>query len=92
MENVLKSISVGGAASWSLSNLAPRMIKGDFEPGFYVKHFVKDINIALSEAKAMGFKTPGLELAKELYDDLVKENKENCGTQALFQLYEHSSK
>ena len=41
METVLKSISVGGAASWSLSNLAPRMIKGDFEPGFYVKHFLK---------------------------------------------------
>lgn len=85
-ENVLKSIETGAAGSWSLSNLAPRMIKGDFEPGFYVKHFVKDMNIALSESKAMGLDTPGLELAKSLYDELVKDNKENNGTQVLYKL------
>ena len=50
-ETVLQSISSGAAGSWSLSNLAPRMIKGDFEPGFYVKHFLKDMNIALAEAE-----------------------------------------
>jgi len=92
METVLKSISGGAAGSWSLSNLAPRMIEGDFEPGFYIKHFVKDMNIALSEAKKMGIKMPGLELAKGLYDDLVEEHKENFGTQALYQLYEDNSK
>lgn len=92
METVLRSISGGAAGSWSLSNLAPRMIKGDFEPGFFIKHFVKDMKIALSEVKRMNFKTPGLELAKKLYDDLVKEDKENLGTQALFQLYEDRSK
>ncbi|MBA5851126.1 NAD(P)-dependent oxidoreductase [Clostridium sp. cel8] len=85
-QTVLKSISSGGAASWSLSNLAPRMIKGDFEPGFYVKHFVKDMNIALSEAKAMNLDTPALKLSKSLYDELLKEDKGDCGTQVLYKL------
>lgn len=53
-EQVLKSITTGAAGSWSLSNLAPRMLKGDFEPGFYVKHFIKDMGIALEEAELMG--------------------------------------
>lgn len=85
-EKVLKSIAAGAAGSWSLSNLAPRMIKGDFEPGFYVKHFVKDMNIALNEAKEMGLNTPGLQLSKYLYDELVEECKENKGTQVLYEL------
>jgi len=85
-EIVLKSIAAGAAGSWSLSNLAPRMIKGDFEPGFYVKHFVKDMNIALSEAKEMDLNTPGLQLSKYLYDELMEDNKENKGTQVLYQL------
>lgn len=85
-EEVLKSIGSGAAGSWSLNNLAPRMIQGDFEPGFYVKHFVKDMDIALSEAKEMGITTPGLELSKSLYDTLIKEGKEDKGTQVLFDL------
>ncbi|MHC1720428.1 MAG: NAD(P)-dependent oxidoreductase [Clostridiaceae bacterium] len=85
-ERVLQSIGSGAAGSWSLSNLAPRMIKGDFEPGFYVKHMVKDMKIALSEAEKMGLWTPGLELAKSLYDEVVSENKENKGTQVLYEL------
>lgn len=83
---VLESIGAGAAGSWSLSNLAPRMIKGDFEPGFYVKHMVKDMKIALSEAEKMGLWTPGLELSKSLYDEIVREHKENKGTQVLFEL------
>ncbi len=59
-ETVLKSISTGAAGSWSLSNFAPRMLNGDFEPGFYVKHFLKDMNIALAEAEAMKLPLPGL--------------------------------
>lgn len=55
-ENVLKSITTGAAGSWSLSNLAPRMLQGNFEPGFYVKHFIKDMGIALEEAELMGKK------------------------------------
>src|SRR5690606_39070705 len=62
-DTVLQSISSGAAGSWSLSNLAPRMLNGNFEPGFYVKHFLKDMNIALEEAAAMDLALPGLELA-----------------------------
>ena len=61
-ERVLQSITSGAAGSWSLSNLVPRMIKGDFEPGFYIKHFIKDMNIALEEAEEMGMDAPGLAL------------------------------
>lgn len=88
-KRVLESIAGGAAGSWSLSNLAPRMIAGDFAPGFYVKHFIKDMNIALESAKEMGLMTPGLELAKSLYEKLASEGEENSGTQALFKLYEH---
>ena len=86
-EKVLKSISSGAAGSWSLSNLGPRMISGDFEPGFYIKHFIKDMNIALQEAEAMGIETPGLSLAKSLYDKLAQQGEENSGTQALYKYW-----
>jgi len=83
---VLKSIETGAAGSWSLTNLAPRMIAGDFEPGFYVKHFIKDMTIALDSAKEMGLWVPGLELAKSLYDRLAALGEEDSGTQALYKL------
>lgn len=86
-ETVLKSISSGAAGSWSLSNLAPRMIDGNFEPGFYIKHFIKDMNIALHEAEAMGMETPGLTLAKKMYAKLVEMGEENSGTQALYKFW-----
>ncbi|AEE90774.1 putative beta-hydroxyacid dehydrogenase [Tepidanaerobacter acetatoxydans Re1] len=86
-QNVLKSIESGAAGSWSLSNLAPRMLSGDFEPGFYIKHFIKDMRIALESAKEMGLKTPGLELALSLYEELAQKGEENSGTQALFKYY-----
>jgi len=86
-ENVLKCISTGGAASWQLSAYAPRILKGDYAPGFYIKHFVKDMAIAIDEADAMGLDTPALKLAKSLYDMLVREGKDNLGTQALYLLY-----
>lgn len=85
-KTVLKSIETGAAGSWSLSNLAPRMINGDFEPGFYIKHFIKDMGIALESAKEMGMRTPGLALAKSLYDELANQGEENSGTQALYKL------
>jgi 3-hydroxyisobutyrate dehydrogenase len=85
---VLKSIETGAAGSWSLSNLAPRMINGNFDPGFYVKHFIKDMSIALETAKDMGLLTPGLELAKSLYDELASKGEENSGTQALIKLFD----
>ncbi len=83
---VLKSIETGAAGSWSLSNLAPRMIKGDFEPGFYIKHFIKDMKIAIESAEEMELYTPGLKLAKSLYEQLEKQGDDNKGTQALYTL------
>ena len=83
-DKVLESISTGAAGSWSLSNLAPRMLKGDFEPGFYVKHFMKDMKIALEEAEKLQLPVPGLSLAKELYEELIKDGEENSGTQVLY--------
>ncbi len=86
-ESVLKSITTGAAGSWSLSNLAPRMLNGNFEPGFYIKHFIKDMKIALDEAEHMEMKVPGLALAKSLYDQLVEMGEENSGTQALYKYW-----
>ncbi|RMD78118.1 MAG: NAD(P)-dependent oxidoreductase, partial [Lentisphaerae bacterium] len=86
-QTVLKSISAGAAGSWSLSNLAPRMLAGNFAPGFFVKHFIKDMAIALESAEEMGLKLPSLELAKKLYDRLQSLGGGDDGTQALFKLY-----
>ena len=83
-EVVLESIASGAAGSWSLSNLAPRIIQGDFAPGFYVRHFVKDMDIALSEGRRMGLSMPGLNLARELYRKLAELGGEEYGTQALY--------
>ncbi|CAG9620623.1 NAD(P)-dependent oxidoreductase [Sutcliffiella rhizosphaerae] len=85
-ESVLKSISSGAAGSWSLSNLAPRIIAGNFEPGFFVKHFIKDMEIALDEANRMGLELPGLSLARDMYVKLSSNGEENSGTQALYKL------
>ncbi|AND39177.1 MULTISPECIES: NAD(P)-dependent oxidoreductase [Cytobacillus] len=85
---VLQSISSGAAGSWSLSNLAPRIIDGNFEPGFYIKHFIKDMNIALDEAEAMDMMTPGLALAKKMYAELSEKGEENSGTQALYKYWD----
>ncbi|PHD75470.1 oxidoreductase [Bacillus sp. AFS043905] len=86
-DRVLKSISSGSAGSWSLSNLVPRMVEGDFEPGFYIKHFIKDMKIALDEAERMGMDAPGLSLSKSLYEGLAEAGEENSGTQALYKHY-----
>jgi 3-hydroxyisobutyrate dehydrogenase len=86
-ETVLKSISTGAAGSWSLSNLAPRMINGNFEPGFFIKHFIKDMKIALDEAKRMDMEVPGLSLALSLYGQLADKGEGNSGTQALYKYW-----
>ncbi|MDD9267408.1 NAD(P)-dependent oxidoreductase [Paenibacillus sp. GCM10023248] len=83
---VLKSIETGAAGSWSLSNLAPRIIAGNFAPGFYVKHFIKDMKIALEAADEMGAVLPGLALAKSLYEKLAASGEEDSGTQALYKI------
>ena len=86
-ERVLQSIAFGAAGSWSLSNYGPRILKGDFAPGFYVKHFIKDMKIALEEAEAMGIKVPGLALAKQLYEELAADGGDSFGTHALYKWY-----
>jgi 3-hydroxyisobutyrate dehydrogenase len=86
-ETVLQSISSGAAGSWTLSNLAPRMLQGDFEPGFYVRHFIKDMGIALTSAQRLGLYLPGLELAERLYQILAAAGHDDKGTQALYLAY-----
>lgn len=87
MEEVLRSITAGAAGSWSLSNLAPRMLKGNLEPGFYIKHIIKDMKIALDEAERMNLQLPGLTMAKSMYDQLLAEGYGDNGTQALIKYY-----
>lgn len=88
LETVLKAITSGSAASWQLSNMAPRIINDDFNPGFFIKHFIKDMRIASTESKAMDVDLPGLDLVLSLYEECQKRELENCGTQALYKLYE----
>lgn len=80
---VLQSVGSGAAGSWSLSNLGPRLIAGNFEPGFYVEHFLKDMGIALAEARQMRLALPGLALAEQLYRAVEAEGLGRKGTQAL---------
>lgn len=87
LQTVLNSISGGAAGSYSMKNLAPRMLAGDFTPGFFVKHFIKDMGIALECAKEMKIELPGLEQANKLYHKLADQGCQNDGTQALFKLY-----
>lgn len=84
---VLESIGAGSAASWSLVNLAPRILNANFAPGFYVKHFVKDMRIAFASAEELGLDLPGLATAKRLYEHLEANGGANLGTQALWLLY-----
>jgi 3-hydroxyisobutyrate dehydrogenase len=77
---VIESIGGGAAASWSLNNLAPRALEGDFAPGFYVKHFLKDMRIALESAEAMKLNLPGLKQAKKLYDEVEARGWSEAGT------------
>lgn len=83
LETVLESIASGAAGSWSLSNLGPRIIRGDFKPGFVIDHFLKDMGIVLEEARRMELKLPGLELAQRLYETAAAEGYGRRGTHAL---------
>jgi len=83
LDTVLESVGSGAAGSWSLANLAPRIIANRFEPGFFVEHFVKDMGIALAESKRMGLAMPGLALAHQLYVALSAQGHAQDGTHAL---------
>ncbi len=89
LENVLKSVSVGAAGSKSLEVLGPRILARNFEPGFYVEHFIKDMGIALEESKQMNLVMPGLALANQLYLAVQAQGFGRKGTQALMLALEH---
>ncbi len=83
LETVFKSVSTGAAGSKSLDNLGPRILANNFDPGFYVEHFIKDMGIALSEAKRMGLSLPGLALSEQLYLSVQAKGWGRSGTHAL---------
>ncbi|MCI0458395.1 MAG: NAD(P)-dependent oxidoreductase [Gemmataceae bacterium] len=90
-KKVLESVGGGAAASWSLNNLGPRVIDRNFEPGFFVEHFIKDMRIALDEAERMNLALPGLALAKQLYEAVRAQGYGRKGTHALMLALEHLS-
>ncbi len=83
LEKVLESVASGAAGSWSLSNYGPRMMAGNFDPGFFVAHFIKDMGIALAEARRMGLALPGLALAEQLYQATAAQGHARMGTHSL---------
>ncbi len=83
LETAMRSVASGAAGSWSLSNYGPRVIANDFDPGFLVEHFVKDMEIALAEAGRMKLALPGLALAHQLYTALLAQGEGRKGTHAL---------
>lgn len=91
LETVMQSVSSGAAGSWSLSNLGPRIINRNFEPGFFVEHFIKDMGIALQESKRMGLSMPGLALAHQLYMSVKANGYGKKGTHALMLALEQMS-
>jgi 3-hydroxyisobutyrate dehydrogenase len=90
-KKMLQSIRSGAAGCWTLENLAPRILKDNFEPGFIVEHFIKDMGIALAEAQRMGLSMPGLALVHQLYLALQAQGHGRRGTQALLLALEHVS-
>ena len=91
LEKMVGTISKGAAGCWTLDNLAPRVINGDFNPGFMIEHFVKDMRIAIEESRAMGLNLPGLRLVEDLYEKLAEEGMGKNGTQALTKAIEELS-
>ncbi|WP_297079027.1 NAD(P)-dependent oxidoreductase [uncultured Enterococcus sp.] len=87
LEKVIETLGGGSASNWSMLNYGPRILKEDYTPGFFVKHFIKDLKIALDEAKRMKLELPATALATSLYEQLADKGFENDGTQALIKLY-----
>ncbi len=83
LDRVLQSVTTGAAGSWSLANLGPRIVQGNFAPGFFVEHFLKDMSIALQEARRMRLALPGLALVQQLYVALEAQGHGRLGTHAL---------
>ena len=92
LETMLQAIRGGAAACWALDNLAPRVLKGNFEPGFFVDHFVKDMGLALDEAERMKLQLPGLTLVRAIYVRAQQLGYGRKGTQALYLALDEMSK
>ncbi len=88
LDPVIDVIGSGAAGSWSINNLGRRIAKNDFDPGFFIKHFVKDMGIALAEARAMNLSLPGLALVQQFYLAAQAQGLENLGTQGLYKVLE----
>jgi 3-hydroxyisobutyrate dehydrogenase len=84
MQQVIDIVGKGAGGSWSISNLGPRIVRGDYAPGFFVEHFIKDMGIALEESAAAGLSLPGLALVQQLYIAVKAQGHGRSGTQALF--------
>jgi 3-hydroxyisobutyrate dehydrogenase len=87
-DEMIAVVGKGAAASWSLNNYGPRIARGNFDPGFFVKHFVKDMDIALKESRRMRLSLPGLALAHQFYVAAMAVGLENMGTHSLYKLFE----
>ena len=86
LSEVINVIGKGAAGCWSINNLGPRIVKGNFDPGFFIKHFIKDMGIALKEAKKMNLSLPGLALVYQFYISATALGLENLGTQGLYKI------
>ena len=87
MTQMLTTIQQGAAGSWQMSHMAPRIAEGDLDPGFYIKHYIKDMNIAIEEAYDVGLKLEMMEKIRGMYEKLQDEGYEDLGTQALIKYY-----
>lgn len=83
LNETISAVGAGAAGSWSINNYGPRLVKGDIAPGFMVEHFVKDLKIAIDESRNMGLNLPGVELACELYERVIKIGHGRSGTHSL---------
>jgi 3-hydroxyisobutyrate dehydrogenase len=92
LEAMLRSVSSGAASCWCLANLAPRILKRDFDPGFFVDHFIKDMGLALEEAERLGIALPGLALVHQLYLAVKAQGHGKLGTHALMLALEQLSR
>ena len=90
LTKIQEAMEAGAGGSWQMSNMAPRVIAGDFDPGFYIKHFIKDMKIAANVAKENHISLAGLELVLSQYEKLQAQGLEALGTQGLYKLYNDS--
>ena len=88
MGEAIQAVQAGAAGSWSITNYGPRIVARNFDPGFFVEHFVKDMGIALKEAERMNLSLPGLALAHQLYVSLKAQGHGRLGTQSLMLAFE----